>query len=130
MVAATDCVRKAASCRVDPAREFELLPVWFYAVESSAPGAVTRRRGAEAASAFARAVSTAAGTPAAALALQGSLWDSFGKEPPPPLQQPAVVLAARALLLFLNPNPNPNPNPNLTPTQVLTARRCSSSSTT
>jgi len=39
---------------------------------------------------------------ASALALQGSLWDSFGKEPPTELQLPAMQLAARALLLFLN----------------------------
>ena len=33
MPAAIGCVRHAAACRVPAAREFELLPVWFYVVE-------------------------------------------------------------------------------------------------
>ena len=46
---------------------------------------------------------TASGTlSAGALALQGSLWDSFGKDPPPELQLPAMQLAGRALVLYLN----------------------------
>ena len=33
MPSAIRCVRAAAICRVSPAREFELLPLWFYVVE-------------------------------------------------------------------------------------------------
>ena len=33
MPSAIRCVRAAAVCRVSPAREFELLPLWFFVVE-------------------------------------------------------------------------------------------------
>ena len=32
----------------------------------------------------------------------GSLWDSFGREPPTPLQLPAMQLAGRAVHLYLS----------------------------
>uniref|UniRef100_A0A7S2CKC4 Uncharacterized protein n=1 Tax=Haptolina brevifila TaxID=156173 RepID=A0A7S2CKC4_9EUKA len=105
MPIAVDAVRHAAACRVHPAREFELLPLWFYVVELVADSQwmLQYSAGAEAIHSFSRVVSTAAGTfSASALTLQGSLWDSFGREPPPPLQMPAMQLAARALLLFLS----------------------------
>ena len=119
--AAIECVRHAASCRVHAAREFELLPLWFFALEliahpswhshrpAAAAGAgagaapAAAAAAAEAVTSLSRAVATAAGTHSAtALVLQGSLWDSFGEEPPPPLQQPSMQLAARAFLLLLH----------------------------
>jgi len=97
-------VRDCATCRVHAAREFELLPLWFYVIELvGAPmWALADSAAAEAVASFTHSVQMAAGLlSASTLALQGSLWDSFGKEPPPPLQQPAMQLAARAVLLYL-----------------------------
>jgi len=104
MPAAIACVRSAAACRVHPAREFELLPLWFHVIELVADERwlLEYSIATEAITAFTRALQTACGLlSASALALQGSLWDSFGKEPPPLLQTAAMQLAARALLLYL-----------------------------
>jgi hypothetical protein len=90
---------------VHAAREFELLPLWFYVIElvSEDTWLSEYSAGAEALQSFTRAVQTACGTlSASALQQVGSLWDSFGKEPPPPLQLPAMQLAGRAVLLYLN----------------------------
>jgi hypothetical protein len=89
---------------VNPAREFELLPLWFFVIElvMDASWQICAIDGEEAVTAFSRAVQTAAGMLSVKeLVMQGSLWDSFGKEPPPPLQLPAMQLAARAVLLYL-----------------------------
>jgi hypothetical protein len=104
MNVAIQCVRYCASCRVNPAREFELLPLWFFVIElvMDASWQICAIDGEEAVTAFSRAVQTAAGMLSVKeLVMQGSLWDSFGKEPPPPLQLPAMQLAARAVLLYL-----------------------------
>jgi len=104
MSVAIQCVRYCASCRVNPAREFELLPLWFFVIElvMDASWQICAIDGEEAVTAFSRAVQTAAGMLSVKeLVMQGSLWDSFGKEPPPPLQLPAMQLAARAVLLYL-----------------------------
>ena len=61
MPAAVNCVRAAAACRVHPAREFELLPLWFYVVELLAHPSwlVEYSAGAEAVTTFSRAVQVA-----------------------------------------------------------------------
>ena len=105
MPTAVDCVRSVASCRVHAAREFELLPLWFLVLEllSDASWLTDYSAAVEAITAFSRAIQTACGTLSAVEMLsQGSLWDSFGKEPPPPLQLPGMQLAARAIVLYLN----------------------------
>jgi len=47
--------------------------------------------------AFSKAVQTSSGLVGAQ-----AFWESLGQDAPPPLQLPAMQLAARALLLFLN----------------------------
>ena len=101
---AVECVRACASCRVHAAREFELVPLWMLVVELVCDDRwlAEYSAAAEAVSAFQRSLATAIGLLSAAeLLLHGSLWDSFGKDPPPPLQLPACQLAARAVLAYL-----------------------------
>ena len=105
MPVAIQAVRSCASCRVHPAREFELLPLWFYVIDLIAEQRwlTEYSAGTEAVQSFSRAIQTACGMLSAKdLVLQGSLWDSFGKDPPPLLQQPGMQLAGRAVLLYLN----------------------------
>ena len=99
MPRAIACVRAAAACRVSPAREFELLPLWFFVVELVAHQAWLSEYSAatEALQSFSRTVQAASGLLSAA-----TLWESLGAHAPPPLQTGAMQLAARALLLYLN----------------------------
>jgi len=99
MPVALDAIKSAATCRVPAAREFELLPLWFYVIEVIASDSWLTEYSAAADSlqAFSKSVQTACG-----LISGASLWDAFGTEAPPPLQSAAMQLAGRALLLYLN----------------------------
>merc|ERR1719272_137651 len=100
MPAAIRSVRAAALCRVSPAREFELLPLWFFVVELVAHEAwlLEYSAAAEALQSFSKAVQSASGL----IGVAASFWESLGRDAPPPLQTAAMQLAARAALLYLN----------------------------
>ena len=93
-------MRAAAACRASPAREFELLPLWFFVVELVAHEAwlLEYSAAAEALHAFSKAVQSASGLSGVA----ASFWESLGRDAPPPLQTTHMQLAARAALLYLN----------------------------
>jgi hypothetical protein len=103
MPVAVDCVRMCSACRVHAAREFELLPLWCYIVElvCDTRWLLEYSAAMEVLQAFTRSLSawTASESPLQAV---GTLWDNFGKEPIVQLQQPAMQLAGRAILVYLN----------------------------
>lgn len=77
MPAAIECVKAAATCRVPPAREFELLPLWFYVVDIVASDGwlADYSASSESLQAFSKAIQSASG-----LIATTSLWETFGRE--------------------------------------------------
>ena len=77
MPAAIECVKAAAICRVPPAREFELLPLWFFVVDIVASDGWLADYSAstESLQAFSKAIQSACG-----LIATTSLWETFGRE--------------------------------------------------